>query len=233
MHTNIFWDATARRQRERAAAVRLRSIACPTSKPRSMEAEGTSTAPGWGSERTFAANQRRPVTFSIAHGAKGSLPAQAGADGADGDLATNPTSASRCELRGDGLLMACTRQLAVFTITAHNRQGEAKQHGGDPFLVTVRGRGESVRAKVVDHLDGTYSVRTMDQHGRGTGSRARSSAHCPALDACTHMCNCTRCTARVSSRAHTRARGARTDSVAQWHPTRVPSGSALRAIIAC
>lgn len=67
------------------------------------------------------------------------------------------TSASKCKIDGDGLRTATVRQMAAFTITACNEEGEQCSEGGDTFFVSLRGAGRT-RAKIVDNEDGTYSV---------------------------------------------------------------------------
>jgi hypothetical protein len=51
-----------------------------------------------------------------------------------------------------------TRQLNMFKITAYVGKGELQPNGGDVFSVSIRGRGERVRAKIIDNEDGTYNV---------------------------------------------------------------------------
>ena len=69
-----------------------------------------------------------------------------------------PTKASTSIAHGTGLTAASVRQFGVFTIEAHDDRGERQQQGGDAFSVVIRGRGERVRARVIDNSDGTYTV---------------------------------------------------------------------------
>ena len=73
-------------------------------------------------------------------------------------VGTRPTSAAHCEVHREGLDCGITRKINMFTIEAFNDQGARQLIGGDSFFVAIRGRGEKVRAKVIDHEDGTYSV---------------------------------------------------------------------------
>ena len=68
------------------------------------------------------------------------------------------TDPAACVVTGD--VNSCTtRSSAHIYIEAHDARGEPRKEGGDVFLVSIRGRGESVRAKVYDEEDGTYTVR--------------------------------------------------------------------------
>ena len=68
------------------------------------------------------------------------------------------TVASMCKVSGKGLEMAIARQPASFTIEAIDTGGERATQGGELFRVDVRG-SSVVRARVVDHEDGTYTCK--------------------------------------------------------------------------
>ena len=71
-----------------------------------------------------------------------------------------PTKPALCKVTGTCLREAIARELATFTIEAYDETGKRQTHGGDNFLVAIRGRGagEKVRAKVIDNQDGRYAV---------------------------------------------------------------------------
>lgn len=71
---------------------------------------------------------------------------------------TLPTDASKCIVAGEGLHEATSRKLNMFSIEARDATGAPQHSGGDVFLVSIRGRGETVRAKVLDNERGTYFV---------------------------------------------------------------------------
>ena len=71
-------------------------------------------------------------------------------------LATLP---AKCEASGAGLAEAIVRQETFFDIKACDGRGQPKEHGGDAFFVSIRGCGVRVRARVIDHRDGSYTVR--------------------------------------------------------------------------
>ena len=71
--------------------------------------------------------------------------------------ASSAAVAIRSRADGTGLRAAMTKRPAQFTITAHNAAGEQVSRGGDPFVVAVRG-ASSVRPRVTDNEDGTYTV---------------------------------------------------------------------------
>jgi hypothetical protein len=58
---------------------------------------------------------------------------------------------------GDGLSTATVREVAEFSIIAHDANGKPRVTGGDSFFVAVRG-GSHVRARVRDNEDGSYRV---------------------------------------------------------------------------
>ena len=70
------------------------------------------------------------------------------------------SSAKQCMLEGAGLTQASLGQLARFTIQSCNAHGIRFEEGGDTFNVAIRftGMGIRVKAKVVDHDDGSYTV---------------------------------------------------------------------------
>ena len=72
----------------------------------------------------------------------------------------HPTKPALCKVTGTCLREAIARELATFTIEAYDETGKRQTHGGDNFLVAIRGRGagEKVRAKVIDNQDGRYAV---------------------------------------------------------------------------
>ena len=66
--------------------------------------------------------------------------------------------ASQCKAYGPGLeAIAIARQGANFTIESFDAMGTRLQSGGEPFRVDCRG-ASTVRARVTDNEDGTYSV---------------------------------------------------------------------------
>ena len=66
--------------------------------------------------------------------------------------------ASQCKAFGPGLeSLAIARQTASFTIESYDASGVKLQSGGEPFRVDCRG-ASSVRARVADNEDGTYTV---------------------------------------------------------------------------
>ena len=69
-----------------------------------------------------------------------------------------PTVTAQCTVHGPGLESATTRKLTTFTIQAAKADGSAQTAGGDPFVVVIRGRGEKVRPKLIDHGTGRYTV---------------------------------------------------------------------------
>ena len=69
-----------------------------------------------------------------------------------------PTKAADCRCTGKGLCEATTRELGTFMIEARDAQGSLLPEGGDAFSVAIRGRGERVRAKIIDNGDGRYAV---------------------------------------------------------------------------
>ena len=72
-----------------------------------------------------------------------------------------PTKPALCKVTGACLSEgAIARELATFTIEAYDETGTRQTHGGDNFLVAIRGRGagEKVRAKIIDNQDGQYAV---------------------------------------------------------------------------
>jgi hypothetical protein len=72
-----------------------------------------------------------------------------------------PTKPALCKVTGACLSQgAIARELATFTIEAYDETGKRQTHGGDNFLVAIRGRGagEKVRAKIIDNQDGSYAV---------------------------------------------------------------------------
>ena len=79
-------------------------------------------------------------------------------DGEGAIVPFHPTRASMCKVSGNALTEATARELATFTIEAFDENGKPQSHGGDTFVVAIRGRGERVRAKVIDNLDGRYAV---------------------------------------------------------------------------
>jgi Filamin/ABP280 repeat len=71
-----------------------------------------------------------------------------------------PTKPALCKVTGACLSEgAIARELATFTIEAYDETGKRQTHGGDNFLVAIRGRGagEKVRAKIIDNQDGQYA----------------------------------------------------------------------------
>ena len=70
------------------------------------------------------------------------------------------TVCEMCVVSGPGLHAATARQIAVFTIEARDAEGNRQQRGEDSFSVTMRlvKGGETVRARVLDNGDGTYTV---------------------------------------------------------------------------
>ena len=67
------------------------------------------------------------------------------------------THAEKCVLRGKGLHEATLRQASYFWIEACDQNGHKRTTGGDTFCVALRGPSQC-RARVTDHLDGTYMV---------------------------------------------------------------------------
>ena len=65
-----------------------------------------------------------------------------------------------CRCEGEGLAQASQGQTASFSITAFSTHGIAFGIGGDAFTVGIRyaGLAMSVRSKIVDNDDGTYTV---------------------------------------------------------------------------
>ena len=78
--------------------------------------------------------------------------------GGDDEEEPPPADAVACKCYGTGLETASTRQHATFTIDAYTEYGDRKKTGGDPFVVSIRGRGEKVRSKLIDHGTGKYTV---------------------------------------------------------------------------
>ena len=68
------------------------------------------------------------------------------------------TDVTKCVAVGDGLSSATTRKLAGFTIEAYDPAGEPRTTGGDRWVVAIHGRGNTVRARVLDQWDGKYAV---------------------------------------------------------------------------
>lgn len=60
-----------------------------------------------------------------------------------------------CRADGLGLHTGMARQVVSFLIEARDAAGTHQEHGGDPFVVAIRGPSP-VHAKVVDNVDGTY-----------------------------------------------------------------------------
>ena len=86
-------------------------------------------------------------------------PSDSGAD-ADAPAAqkvTLRTEAKACKVSGQALEIATLRQPNTFCIEAFSASAR-QERGGDIFLVTIRGCGCKVRAKVTDVGDGTYTV---------------------------------------------------------------------------
>ena len=71
--------------------------------------------------------------------------------------ARDGADALSCCVEGDGLSMAKARMATSFTIEAYKADGTPRTTGGDKFAVFIRGRGEKVRSKVVDHQNGQYT----------------------------------------------------------------------------
>ena len=78
------------------------------------------------------------------------------------------TCASKCRVIGPGLENSCTRKVATFNIEAVDRIGRPQSHGGDNFIVVVRGRGTVLRTRVNDREDGHYVVEYKPQVCRVT-----------------------------------------------------------------
>ena len=74
------------------------------------------------------------------------------------DAGKGETVASSCTITGDALSHAVARTVSTFVIEARDGCGNLQQRGGDPFVITIRGKGESLRPKVVDHDNGRYTV---------------------------------------------------------------------------
>ena len=76
------------------------------------------------------------------------------------DRRQGPAGAKHCKISGDGLTQASVGQLASFQIIACNDKGIRYDDGGDPFYVQIRaaGHGTRVRARVVDHNNGSYTM---------------------------------------------------------------------------
>ena len=76
-------------------------------------------------------------------------------------IGNRPTVARACHLYGDGLLFAAMGQESSFTIEACAADGIRQPTGGDKFVVVVRaaGQGRRFNGRVIDHGDGSYTVR--------------------------------------------------------------------------
>ena len=77
--------------------------------------------------------------------------------GAEEAATDSSTDAGYCIVSGDGLSTATVREVAEFSIIAHDANGKPRVTGGDSFFVAVRG-GSHVRARVRDNEDGSYHV---------------------------------------------------------------------------
>jgi len=67
------------------------------------------------------------------------------------------TTAVECRVTGEGLQRAAPMHTAVFHIEARDATGQRRSEGGDAFFVAIRGASR-VRARIIDHGDGTYKV---------------------------------------------------------------------------
>lgn len=67
--------------------------------------------------------------------------------------------ASLCQVSGDGVHTSIVRQIAEFSIEAVDSNYCRCKDGGENFFVLMRGCGTTMRAKVDDNEDGTYTVR--------------------------------------------------------------------------
>ena len=65
------------------------------------------------------------------------------------ESAGSATVALKSRASGAGLKAAMTKRPASFTVVAYNAEGEPVTTGGDPFLVSVRGKS-SVHPRVRD-----------------------------------------------------------------------------------
>ena len=100
-----------------------------------------------------------------------------------------PTKPALCKVTGACLSEgAIARELATFTIEAYDETGKRQTHGGDNFLVAIRGRGagEKVRAKIIDNQDGQYATATADSR-TAPGSTANYRSTTTIAAACRHI----------------------------------------------
>lgn len=86
---------------------------------------------------------------------RGEVPPRARSRSPSDDFSTGAV-ARHCVVTGCDVVTACGK-LAKFIIEAHDKDGVRRTEGGDHFFVFIRGTAR-IRAKVVDHGDGSYSV---------------------------------------------------------------------------
>ena len=109
-----------------------------------------------GGEDVFAAYRRESITVG---GAASQLQPEGDSLGVSfAEDLVKPTVASKCYVDPDSVAAATVRKLNMFVIEARLGDGTRQPNGGDSFFVAIRGRGETVRAKVIDQENGQYAV---------------------------------------------------------------------------
>ena len=95
------------------------------------------------------------------------------------ETGSGPTAALCCYVDPSSVESALVRELKVFTIEARTAREAEQVEGGDSFFVAIRGRGESVRAKVLDQKNGKYAVGFKPI----VSGRTRHTRHFPPMHA--------------------------------------------------
>ena len=109
-----------------------------------------------GGEDVFAAYRRESITVG---GAASQLQPEGDSLGVSfAEDLVKPTVASKCYVDPVSVAAATVRKLNMFVIEARLGDGTRQPNGGDSFFVAIRGRGETVRAKVIDQENGQYAV---------------------------------------------------------------------------
>ena len=72
----------------------------------------------------------------------------------------------------------------MFVIEARLGDGTRQPNGGDSFFVAIRGRGETVRAKVIDQENGQYAVGFKPINSGKSISISLLGRHSPARRLC-------------------------------------------------